>query len=272
MLMAASVAAQPSATSAEKVPDQLKGVGVTEHLKAQVPLSLEFTDSSGKTVKLADYFEAGRPVILTLNYYSCPMLCTLQLNGLTEGMKGLSWGPGQEYEVVTVSINPLESYALAASKKQTYLKELQRPSAGPGWHFLVGRQDEISRLADAVGFRYKFDKKTGQFNHVAALMLLTPDGHIARYLYGIDYPTKTLKLGLVEASHGKIGSTIDKIILYCCRYDPNSRRYTPVARNIMRLGGGVTAVSLALVLGTLWVRERRRHAHRPESDSQGTET
>lgn len=270
--MAASAVAQQSATSAEKVPDQLKGVGVTEHLKSQVPLSLEFTDSSGKTVKLADYFKADRPVILTLNYYSCPMLCTLQLNGLAEGMKGLSWGPGQEYEVVTVSINPLEDYELAAAKKKTYLKELQRPSAAAGWHFLVGRQDEISKLADAVGFHYKFDKKTGQFNHVAALMMVTPDGHIARYLYGIDYPSKTLKLALLEASQGKIGSTIDKIILYCCRYDPNTRRYTPVARNIMRLGGSVTAVGLALVLGTFWVRERRRHHRKPDSDSQGTET
>ncbi len=272
MLIAASAAAQQPATSASTVPDELKGVGVTEHLKAQVPLSLEFTDESGKTVKLADYFQADRPVILTLNYYSCPMLCTLQLNGLTEGMKGLSWGPGQEYEVVTVSINPLETYQLAEAKKKTYMKELQRPSAGAGWHFLVGRQDEISKLADAVGFGYRFDKKTGQFNHVAALTLLTPDGHIARYLYGIDYPSKTLKLALLEASQGKIGSTIDKIILYCCRYDPTSRRYTPVARNIMRLGGSFTAVGLALVLGTLWVRDRRRHKNQPDSDPQGTDT
>lgn len=244
--------------SADTVPAELEDVGITEHLEARVPLDLTFRNEAGETVPLSRYFTPGRPVILTLNYYECPMLCTLQLNGLVEGMKGLSWSPGAEYELVTVSINPLETPELAAAKKKSYLASLERPSAAAGWHFLVGTPEHIRRLTETVGFRYKRDPETGQFAHVAALMLLAPDGTIARYLYGIEYPPKKLKLGLLEASEGKIGSTIDRIILYCHRYDPKTRHYTPVAMNIMRVGGGATLLLLALVLVPAWVRGRRR--------------
>ncbi len=252
-------AGQAGGGPASKVPDQLAGVGITEHLERSVPENLPFVDEQGRAVTLARYLHRDRPVILTLNYYECPMLCTLQLNGLADGMSGLSWGAGQEYEVVTVSINPLETPQLARAKKASYLERLRRPAAGRGWHFLTGDERSIEALTDAVGFRYRFDPKTGQFAHVAALAILTPEGRIARYLYGIEYPPKTLKLALLEASEGKTGSTWDRIILYCCRYDPQNRRYTPVAMNIMRLGGAATLLVLGVVLVPFWIRSRRRH-------------
>ena len=269
-VLTARAAGETSGVAAGTVPAQLRGVGIDEHLDAEVPRRLVFTDDQGRQVKIADFLDHQRPVILTLNYYECPMLCTLQLNGLVEGMRGLAWNPGQEYELVTVSINPLETAALAKVKKRSYLNLLERPSAGPGWHFLVGDPENIRRLADSVGFRYRFDKETGEFAHAAALMVLTPDGRLARYLYGIEYPPKVLKLALLEASEGKIGSTWDRIILYCCRYDPQTRRYTPIAMNIMRLGGAATLILVGALLIPFWLRRRKRGAVRPgDSPSKG---
>jgi protein SCO1/2 len=243
---------------ADQVPAALEEVGVEEHLDAKLPLDLEFRDENGTVVRLGDYFDGERPVILTLNYYKCPMLCGLQLNGVVDGLMELDWTPGQEFEMVTVSINPLETPALATEKKQNYLKKYGRPSAASGWHFLTGREPEIRQLASTLGFGYTYDKETGEYAHAAAIFFSTPDGRVARYLYGIEYPPKRLRLALLEASAGEIGSTIDQIILYCYHYDPSSRRYSPVAMNIMRLGGSATAVVLGLTLGGYWLRELRR--------------
>jgi protein SCO1/2 len=247
-----------SAQLADQAVPALDKVGIEEHLDAALPLELEFLDEEGRTVRLGDYFDGARPVILTLNYYRCPMLCGLQLNGVVAGMEELDWTPGVEFEMVTVSIDPLETPELAKAKKQNYLKRYQRPAAARGWHFLTGRQVNIERLAETVGFGYTYDVASGQYAHAAAIVVVTPDGRIARYLYGIEYPPKSLKLALMEASKGEIGSALDQLIMYCYHYDPAGRRYAPVAMNIMRIGGGVTALVLGVTLGTWWLRESRR--------------
>ncbi len=260
-VLAAALAAAAGVTSAQvanQAVPALDKVGVEEHLDARLPLELEFIDEDGRTVRLGDYFDGARPVILTLNYYRCPMLCGLQLNGVVAGLEEMDWTPGVEFEMVTVSIDPLETPELAQAKKENYLKRYQRPAAARGWHFLTGRQDNIERLAETVGFGYTYDVASGQYAHAAAIFVVTPDGRVARYLYGIEYPPKSLKLALMEASEGKIGSAFDQLIMYCYHYDPASRRYAPVAMNIMRIGGGATALLLGLTLGTWWLRESRR--------------
>ena len=253
-----AAAAPAFAQLADQIPPQLEEVGIEEHLDAELPLDLKFRDEYGAVVTLGDYFDGSKPVILTLNYYKCPMLCGLQLNGLLDGLMELDWTPGQEFEMVTVSINPLETPALATEKKQNYIKRYERPSAARGWHFLTGKEPEIRQLASTLGFGYTYDRKTGEYAHAAAIFVSTPDGRVARYLYGIEYPPKRLRLALLEASAGEIGTTIDQLLLYCFHYDPSSRRYSPVAMNIMRLGGGATALILGLSLGGYWLREARR--------------
>ena len=256
-----------SAQLVEQVPEALEEVGITEHLDAKLPMDLEFRDEDGLSVTLGSFFDGERPVILTLNYYRCPMLCGLMLNGLVDGLDQMEWTPGQEFEIVTVSINPLETPALAKEKKQNYIKRYGRPSAMTGWHFLTGNEPEIDRLAETVGFRFVYDPVEQQYAHAAAIFVCTPDGRVARYLYGIEYPPKRLKLGLLEASEGKIGTTLDQLILYCYHYDPTNRRYSPVAMNIMRVGGGATAAILAVALGMFWFREWRRRKSTAKTDS-----
>lgn len=252
------VAASPGlAQRQEPLPKELEGVGVDERLGARVPLALQFLDETGQPVSLGQFFRAGRPVLLTLNYYRCPMLCTLQLNGLVDALRELTWNPGREFEVVTVSIDPLEAPALAAGKKKIYLESLGRPGAETGWHFLVGRQPEIAALADAVGFRYRFDEARKEYVHAAVFVLLTPEGVVARYLYGVMVEPQTLKLGLAEASAGKLGSTVDRILLMCFHYDANAGRYVVAASRLMRAGGILTALCLGVWLGRWWWRERR---------------
>jgi len=259
---------------ADQVPEALQEVGITEHLDAKLPMDIEFRDEAGKVVKFGDFFDGERPVILTLNYYRCPMLCGLMLNGVVDGLEQLEWTPGQEFELVTVSINPLETPALALEKKQNYLKRYGRPSAATGWHFLTGREPEINRLAETVGFGYAYDPVQKEYAHAAVIFVCTPDGRVARYLYGIEYPAKRLKLALLEASEGKIGTTLDQLILYCYHYDPSNRRYSPVAMNIMRLGAGTTASVLALALAIFWFTEWRRrktkNTENPETRNSAT--
>lgn len=241
----------------EPLPRELEGVGVDEKLGARVPLDLAFTDESGQAVTLGQYFRRGRPVLLTLNYYQCPMLCTLQLNGLVDGLRELTWSPGREFEIVTVSINPLETPPLAAGKKKVYLESYGRPGAEAGWHFLVGRQPEIATLADAVGFRYRYNEARKEYVHAAAFMLLTPEGVVARYLYGVMLEPRTVKLGLAEASAGQLGSTADRILLMCFHYDANAGRYVVAASRLMQAGGILTALCLGTWLGRWWWREKR---------------
>ncbi len=240
-------------------PPGLEGVGIDQRLNEQVPLDLTFKDEQGKTVKLGDYFHEGRPVILNLVYFQCPMLCTEVLNGLTSALKVIKFVPGKEFEVVTVSIDPRETPQLASNKKEMYLKKLGNPAAGNGWHFLTGEQTKISELAKAVGFRYQYDAKLDQFAHAAGIMLITPTGKVAQYYYGVEYSAKDMRLGIVEASQNKIGSLADQVLLYCYHYDPRTGRYGATITNIVRLGGITTVIVLGSCLILLFRKEKQDH-------------
>jgi protein SCO1/2 len=241
-------------------PPGLEGVGIDQRLNEQVPLNLTFKDETGKTVKLGDYFHEGRPVILNLVYYQCPMLCTEVLNGLTSALKVIHFEPGKQFEVVTVSIDPRETPQLAANKKEMYLKRLGNAEAGKGWHFLTGEQAQIAALAGAVGWHYRYDEKLGQFAHAAGIMLITPEGKIAQYYYGVEYSAKDMRLGIVEASQNKIGSLADQVLLYCYHYDPRTGHYGATITNIVRLGGGITVIVLGSFLLLLFRKEKHEQS------------
>lgn len=236
----------------EKAPKSIESLDVVEHLESQLPLGLEFQDSSGKQVKLEDYFKKDRPVILSLNYSNCPMLCSLQLTALVRGLRELNWSAGQKYEFLSVSIDPKETYQRANLTKQKYYKEYNRSGTADGWHFLCGKQAAITNLAEAMGVQYKYIEERKEYAHPAVLLVCTPDGRISRYLYGVHFPQQTLKLALVEASEGKIGTTIDRFLLFCFHYDADSGRYAPTARNIMKIGGFATVFILTVVLIPYW--------------------
>lgn len=229
------------------LPDALRNVGIDQRLNHQVPRDLSFFDEAGRLVRLREYF-GGKPVILSLVYYECPMLCTEVLNGLVSSLKVLSFDVGKQFVVVTVSFNPRETPALAAAKKEKYLQRYGRPAAA-GWHFLTGKQESIDELTKAVGFRYAYDAKTGQYAHASGIMVLTPEGNISRYFYGIEYAPRDLRLGLVEASANKIGSAVDQLLLFCYHYDPSTGKYSAIVMNFIRLGGIITVLVLGTFIG-----------------------
>lgn len=237
-------------------PPGLEGVGIDQRLNEPVPLNLTFKDEQGKTVRLGDYFHDGRPVIVNLVYYQCPMLCTEVLNGLTAALKVIGFVPGKQFEIVTLSIDPRETPELAANKKESYLKRLGNPNAAQGWHFLTGEQSQISALANAIGWRYQYDPRLDQFAHAAGIVLVTPQGRIAQYYYGVEYSARDMRLGIVEASQNKIGSLADEVLLYCYHYDPRSGRYGAVITNIMRLAGAATVLILGGALVLLFRSEK----------------
>ncbi|MEM6799189.1 MAG: SCO family protein [Planctomycetota bacterium] len=261
--LALALASSAQAQLVEDRPDGIKGVGVDEKPGAALPLGLEFQNEDGKTIRLGDLFAGDRPVLLSLNYSGCPMLCRVQLNGLVDGLKQMEWTTGDEYDVVSVSINPLETPTQAKLTKQKYVKEYGRAGGAVGWHFLVGDESNIRALADAVGFRYKYVEERQEYAHTAALMVCSQEGVVSRYLYGVLFDPQTVRLSLVEAAEGKVGSTIDQILLFCFHYDETSGRYGPVARRIMAAGGAVTIAVLGLALAPYWLR--RHPATGPES-------
>ena len=232
--------------------------GVVEKLGQQVPLDVTLTDETGKTVRLGDYVRGDKPVILNLAYYGCPMLCGLIFNGMIDSFKELSFTPGQEFRVVTVSFDPAESHFLAMEKKRSVMETLGKPGAAAGWFFHVGQEKETRRLAEAVGFNYYWDTRQLQWAHPATLILLTPDGKISRYLAGIQFPEKVLRLSLVEASQGKIGSWADQAFLTCFDYDPAKSQYTLAARRLMQMAAVLTVIILGIVIGRAFYRERQR--------------
>jgi len=215
-------------------PPYLQNVGIEQHLDGQVPPDLSLVDDTGRAVKLGDYF-GKKPLILNLVYYNCTMLCGEALAGLTGAMKMVKFDVGNEFDVITVSFNPQETPAIAAAKKQDYLKRYGRPAAASGWHFLTGPAESINALTKAVGFQYQYDPKIKQYAHATAVMVLTPHGRISRYFYGVDFPPKDLRMGLVEASQGKIGNAVDQVLLYCYHYDPATGKYGAVVSNMFRL-------------------------------------
>jgi protein SCO1/2 len=242
-------------------PPYLQNVGIEQHLDAQVPPDLRFTDDTGRRVKLGDYF-GTRPLILNLVYYNCTMLCGEALAGLSGSMKMVKFDVGNQFDVITVSFNPQETPEIAAAKKQEYLKRYGRPAAASGWHFLTGPEESINTLTKAVGFQYQYDPKSNQYAHATAIMVLTPEGRISRYFYGVDYPPKDLRMGLVEASQGKIGNAVDQVLLYCYHYNPETGRYGAVISNILRLGAGLTIVLLAGLLFVLFRMDKAAAARR----------
>jgi protein SCO1/2 len=239
------------------LPPSLQSVRFDQRLNEQVPLDLAFKDETGKPVTLRDYL-GKKPVILVLAYYRCPMLCTEVLNGLVRALMDVPFDIGKEFNVITVSFDPRETPAMAAAKKKTYVERYARPGADSGWHFLTGDEDAIQRLTQAVGFRYTYDARKDQFAHASGIMILTPEGRISRYFYDIAYPSRDVRLGLVEASQNKIGSSVDQILLFCFHYDPMEGRYGPVVMNFVRLGGGLTVLGIGLFMAVLWRQERRK--------------
>jgi protein SCO1 len=225
-------------------PPYLANVGIEQHLDAQVPGNLAFVDDEGRAVKLGDYY-GKKPLILNLVYYNCPMLCGETLAGLTAAMKLVKFDLGKEFEVVTVSFNPKETPQVAAEKKKDYLRRYGRPDAATGWHFLTGSPDSINALTKAVGFQYQYDAAKNQYAHATAIMVLTRQGRISRYFYGVEFPPKDLRMGLVEASEGKIGNAVDQVLLYCYHYDPAAGKYGAVVANMLKIGGGLTVLILA---------------------------
>jgi protein SCO1/2 len=236
-------------------PPYLENVGIEQHLDGQVPPDLAFVDDTSRAVKLGDYFGA-KPLILNLVYYNCPMLCGEALAGLTGAMRLVKFDVGNQYDVVTVSFNPNETPAIAAAKKKDYLGRYGRPGAASGWHFLTGPPESINALTKAVGFQYQYDPRINQYAHATAIMVLTPQGRISRYFYGVDFPPKDLRMGLVEASEGKIGNAVDAVLLYCYHYDPATGKYGAIVTNILRLGAGITIVLLGGLLLILFRREK----------------
>lgn len=240
-----------------KTPRELEDIGVDEKLGTSVDGSLEFVAENGRPVRLGSYLNQGRPVILNFVYYSCPMLCSMVLNGVTASIRDLAWTPGKEYEILTISFDPRETHELANAKKQAYLASFDRPA--PGWHFLADNNDSAKKLATQVGYKYHWDKSRNQYAHTASLIMLTPDGKVARYLYGIKYKAFDLRLGLTEAAQGRLqGTKMEQMLLYCFQYDPNARSYVMTARNIMRGGGAMTVLILGATLMRFWRREREQ--------------
>jgi protein SCO1/2 len=235
----------------------LKKVDIEQRLGAQLPLELHFRDESGRDVRLGDFFHSGKPVVLTLVYYECPMLCNQVLNGTVGTFQALQFTPGREFEVVTVSFDPREGPELAAKKKETYLKRYRREGAGEGWHFLTGEKESIDSLAQATGFHYVWDEQSQQFAHASAIMVATPEGKLSHYFYGIEYSPKDLRLALVESSAGKIGSPVDALILYCYHYDPATGKFAPVMA-VMRAASVLTVFGIVGLIFFLHRRTRQR--------------
>jgi protein SCO1/2 len=244
------------------LPKALEPVGFDQKLDAQVPLELEFRDETGATVALGSLWHE-RPVILVLAYYRCPMLCSQVLNGLVQALLDIPLDAGKDFDVIAVSFDPREQPELAAAKKKAYLERYGRPGAAAGWHFLTGEPDMIEKLTHAVGFRYAYDAEHDQFAHASGILLLTPAGKVSRYFYDIRYSARDLRLGLVDASAGHIGSPVDQVLLYCFHYDPATGKYGPSILNLVRLGGVLTMIGVATLFVVLWRRERRAVAPGP---------
>jgi protein SCO1 len=242
------------------IPAALKAVGIDQKLNEQLPLDAEFTDESGNLVEIGSFFNQKKPVILALVYFECPMLCNEVLNGLTGSLKGISIDAGKDFDVVAISFDARENDKpdLAKNKKASYLTRYGRPESENGWHFLTGTQEEIDKVTKAVGFNYQYDEKTEQFAHAGGIMVLTPEGKISRYFYGVDYSPKDLKFGLMESSDGKIGNVAEQLYLYCFHYDPSTGKYGLTILSVLRLAGIATMLGIAGMLFGFWRYNRKK--------------
>lgn len=250
----------PKQDTTSGLPQTLKKVGIEQKLDSQLPLDAEFKDENGSAVKLGNYFNRGKPVILALVYFECPMLCNEVLNGLTGSLKGISFDAGKEFDVVAISFDARENNKpnLAKNKKTGYLARYGREGAENGWNFLTGTQSEIDKLTEAVGFNYTFDEKTNQFAHAGGIMIATPEGKLARYFYGIDYAPRDLKFGIMESAQGKIGNPVEQLYLYCYQYNPATGKYGLTILGVMRLMAAATIFGLGLMFFVFWRRSKRK--------------
>lgn len=257
-VVACVLALLPSSASAQiaATPPELQHVGVTEHLDEPLPLDTPFRDHTGKPVTLRSFFDGKRPIVLQFAYHTCPVVCSMITNNLAAGLKGVPWTVGKEFDVVTISIDPNESLERTANKRTSILNEYGRSQSG--WHFLVGDEKAIAAVAGAAGFEYQYDERQKQWGHPSVIFIAKPDGRMARYLYGLEFPSSDLRLGLLEASEGRHITSVEKLILYCYHYDPQGGKYVLVARRVMQVGGGAVAIVLFGVLGMLWARELRK--------------
>lgn len=262
-LLGALAFPRDASAQVNETPPELDHVDVVEHLGGRLPLDAQFRDSEGKSVHLADYFDGKRPVVLVFAYHTCPMLCSLVLDATVQGLRAIPWTAGNQYDVLSISIDPRDTPE-TAEKKRSQVAGKYGPRDGAvepsehGFHFLVGDEANIKRASDAVGFEFKYDERQGQYAHPAAIYLVTPDARIARYLYGISFDPKDLRLGLLEASEGRLISSVERLLLYCYHYDPQGKHYAIVAMRVMRIGGVITMFLLGGLLGLLWLRERKR--------------
>lgn len=250
------------ASQSNGLPPVLKTVGIEQKLGTALPLDVELKDEDGKAVKLGDYFKSGRPVIVTFVYYDCPMLCNQVLNGLTGSLKGMSFDAGKEFDVVAISFDAREydNPTLAKNKKASYMERYNRAGTEAGWHFLTGTQASIDAVTSAAGFSYKWDEKSNQFAHAAAVMIASPEGTLTRYFYGIDYSPKDIKFGIMESAENKVGNPAEKLLLYCYHYDPSTGKYGLAVLNVIRLGGVATLIGLGAMAFVFWRRNKRRES------------
>lgn len=237
-------------------PAILEEIGVDEKLGESIPMDLGFVNSEGQSIRLSDLIEEGKPVLLNPLYYECPILCGLVLDAVYNVVNELAWSPGRDYTIISFSIDPEETPEMAAKSKEYYLTQLGRVGAEKGWHFLTGDEESIKKLTDSIGFRYKYDERTGEYLHLASIQMISPKGTITRYLYGASFREFDLRNALFEAADGTIGSAMNRVLMYCFTYDPSSQSYVPVAMNIMKLGGLATVIFLGIFLGVFWRRER----------------
>jgi protein SCO1/2 len=255
LLLPGSASAQIAST-----PRELEHVGVTEHLDGPLPLDTPFRDHTGAPVTLGKFFEGKRPVVLQFAYHTCPVVCGMITNNLAAGLKGVPWTIGKEFDVITISIDPNESLEKTAAKRTSIINEYGREHTTKqgGWHFLSGNQAAIDAVTKAAGFEYQYDERQKQWGHPSVVFVVKPNGHMARYLYGLEFPSADLRLGLLEASEGRHITTVEKLILYCYHYDPQGGKYVLVAQRVMQVGGGAVAIVLIAFLGLFWTRELTR--------------
>lgn len=268
---AADAHAQPNPLPSEQLegrpvtnvlPRELEGVGVTEHLNAQLPLEVNLRDEQGAPVRLGQFFDGRRPVVLTLFYDRCPMLCNLVLNAQVTALRNTLWTVGEQYDVVAVSIDPRERPEESRSRRDRLVRSYNRGGSTRGWHVLTGDEANVRRLANAIGFQYRYDARQNQYAHPAAIFVVTPTGRVARYLYGIEFRPNDVRLALLEASEGRSINTVERVLLFCFHYDPQGQKYVLLARRVMQLGGAVCAVALGAMLVVLKLRERSRRNDR----------
>jgi protein SCO1 len=249
----------PTVTTANGLPEPLKKTGIEQKLGETLPLETEFKDENGDLVKLGSYFGKGRPVVVAFVYYECPMLCNQVLNGLTGSLKGINFDAGKEFDVVAISFDAKEfdKPGLAKNKKASYMERYGRPGTEKGWHFLTGTEESIRAVTNAAGFGFEWDEKSQQFAHAAAVIVATPEGKLSRYLYGIDYSPKDLKLAMMESAENKVGSPADQLLLYCFHYDPSTGKYGLAILNFVRLGGVATLLGLGAMGFVFWRRNKK---------------